>query len=221
MNRFVLISSLLFLFLFQPAFAHADKRIGILVYDGVLTSDVTAPLEVFGVASRKTWFSDYEVLTIGIDDAASIVTEEGLKLGVDTSLANAPEVDAFITTSAYDMDAVLKNENLMNYIRKHAEKGAWLSSNCSGATLLAQAGVLDGKRATTWAGGEAQMQRDYPKVKVQVDQNVVVDGRFVTSNGSLVSYQGALTLLKLMSSPSKADEVAEVLQYSRFSQAKY
>jgi transcriptional regulator GlxA family with amidase domain len=119
------------------------------------------------------------------------------------------------------MDEVLNNKSLMNYVRKHAEKGAWLSSNCSGAMVLAQAGVLDGKRATTYAGGEAKMQRKYPEVKVQTDQNVVVDGKFVTTNGSLVSYQGALTLLKLMSSQRKADEVAEVLQYSRFSQAKY
>jgi transcriptional regulator GlxA family with amidase domain len=52
---------------------------------------------------------------------------------------------------------------------------------------------------------------------VQVDKNLVVDGNVVTSNGSLVSYQAALKLLGLMSSKDKAQEVADTLQYSRFS----
>ncbi|MDF4362349.1 DJ-1/PfpI family protein, partial [Vibrio parahaemolyticus] len=65
--RLLIATLVLFFGMFQMAHA-ADKRIGILVYDGVLTSDVTAPLEVFGVASRLTWFSDYEVLTISVSD---------------------------------------------------------------------------------------------------------------------------------------------------------
>lgn len=107
----------------------SGKRIGILVYDGVLTSDVTAPLEVFGVASRLTWFSDYEPVTISVSKQSTITTEEGLKIGVD--------------------------------------------------------------------------------------------GNILTSNGSLVSYQAALKLLSLMSSNSKAQEVADTLQYSRFSDKKF
>lgn len=197
--------------------AHADKRIGILVYDGVLTSDVTAPLEVFGIASRKSWFTDYQVITIGLTPAKTITTEEGLVLGVDTWVGANPELDAIITTSAYDMDAPNASQALMTLIQKTAAKGGYLASNCSGAFLLAQAGVLDGKKATTWAGGEKDLQKQFPKVNVQVDTNVVVDGNIVTSNGSLVSYQAALTLLKLLSSESKAKEVADVLQYSRFS----
>lgn len=197
--------------------AHADKRIGILVYDGVLTSDVTAPLEVFGIASRKSWFTDYEVITIGLTPAKTITTEEGLVLGVDTWVGANPELDVIITTSSYDMKAPHASKALMALIQKTAANDGYLVSNCSGAFLLAQAGVLDGKKATTWAGGEKGFQKEYPKVKVQEDTNVVVDGKIVTSNGSLVSYQAALTLLKLLSSESKAQEVSEVLQYSRFS----
>ncbi|MEH6569046.1 MAG: hypothetical protein V7709_08230 [Halioglobus sp.] len=68
----------------------ADKRIGILVYDGVLTSDVPAPLEVFGVASRLTWLSDYEVITVSVSDQKAVTTEEGLKIGVDAWIGDAP-----------------------------------------------------------------------------------------------------------------------------------
>jgi transcriptional regulator GlxA family with amidase domain len=86
---------------------------------------------------------------------------------------------------------------------------------------LAKAGLLDGKKATTWAGGEADLKSQFNKVDVQFDTNVVVDGNIITSNGSLVSYQAALVLLSKIASPSKAQEVSEAIQYQRFSQAEF
>ena len=212
-----LIAVLIIFFAVVTAADAADKRIGILVYDGVLTSDVTAPLEVFGVASRLTWFSDYEVITISVADQKTITTEEGLKIGVDAWIGNAPELDVLIVTSSYDMAPLIENKDLIRFIQKTSQVSDWMASNCSGAYLLAEAGLLNGKKATTWAGGETDLQKDYPTVKVQVNQNLVVDGGIITSNGSLVSYQAALKLLHLMSSDTKAQEVADALQYSRFS----
>lgn len=205
---------------FQTVSAES-KRIGILVYDGVLTSDITAPLEVFGVASKLSWFSDYEVITIGVTNKSTITTEEGLKLGADTWIGNNPDVDVLLLPSSYTMEPLLKNKDLISFISAKAKVADYMASNCSGSSLLAEAGVLNGKKATTWAGGESDFQSDYPKVKVQTDQNVVVDGNVITSNGSVVSYQAALTLLKLMTSESKANEVAETIQFARLSNQSY
>ena len=212
-----LIATLIMLFGVATAAEAADKRIGILVYDGVLTSDVTAPLEVFGVASRLTWFNDYEAITVSVSNQKTITTEEGLKIGVDTWIGDAPELDVLIVTSSYDMAPLIENKDLINFIQATSQASDWMASNCSGAYLLAEAGLLDGKKATTWAGGEADLQKNYPSVTVLVNQNLVVDEGIITSNGSLVSYQAALKLLHLMSSESKAQEVADALQYSRFS----
>jgi len=120
-------------------------------------------------------------------------------------------------TSSYDMAPLIENKDLINFIQATSQASDWMASNCSGAYLLAEAGLLDGKKATTWAGGEADLQKNYPLVTVLVNQNLVVDEGIITSNGSLVSYQAALKLLHLMSSESKAQEVADALQYSRFS----
>ncbi len=199
----------------------ASKKVGILVFDGVLTSDVTAPLEVFGVASKLSWFADYDVVTISVSDSLQITTEEGLKLGVDTWIGKKPELDVLLVPSSYSMDPLLENKSLIQFIRTQAQHVEWMASNCSGAFLLAEAGVLDGKQATTWAGGESELQKNYSKVDVQFDTNVVVDGNIVTSNGSVVSYQAALTLLKLMTSERKANEVAETIQYARLSRQAF
>jgi transcriptional regulator GlxA family with amidase domain len=197
-----------------PALA-ADKRIGIIVFDGVLTSDVTAPLEVFGVASKKSWFENYEVITINVSNSDHIVTEEGLSLRVDDHLKNRPEVDVLLMPSSYDMQPLLENQALLQYLRDTAKQADWMASNCSGAFVLAEAGLLAGKKATTWAGGEADFQSDYPQVDVQFDTNYVIDGKVITSNGSLVSYQAAFALLEQMASSRKANEVREALQTQR------
>ncbi len=194
----------------------ADKRIGILVYDNVLSSDVTAPAEVFGVATRKSWFSNYEVLLIGVDrDASVVTTEEGIRLTVDQTIYDDPKLDALIVTSSYAMDTLFENEDLTNFLTDQAESVSWLASNCSGAFLYAHAGLLDGYTATTWAGGEKQLQREFPQIDVLEDRNVVVDRNRISSNGGVPSYQGALVLLAKMTSERKAKEVFETIQLNR------
>lgn len=193
----------------------ATKRIGIIVFDGVLSSDITAPIEVFGVASKQSWFSDYETITINVGTQNSITTEEGLQLKVDTSLDSLPEVDIILVPSSYTMKPLLQNQQLISYLKNTAKSAEWIASNCSGAMLLGEAGLLDGKKVTTWAGGESDLQEAYPKAMVQFDTNYVIDGNVITSNGSLVSYEAALALLAQLSSKSRANEVKEALQMQR------
>jgi putative intracellular protease/amidase len=114
-----------------------------MVFDGFLTSDVTVPIEVFGAAAKKE----------------QVASEEGLRLVADITIYDEVALDVFIVPSAYEMDALLQDEKLIDYIRKQTQSVSWLASNCSGAFLLAAAGVLDGKKATTWAGGKVDYKR--------------------------------------------------------------
>ena len=193
-----------------------DHTIGILVFDDVLTSDITAPLEVFGIASKQSWFNDYDVITINVGNKPSITTEEGLTLTVDDHISNQPKVDILLVPSSYDMQPLLNNPSLISYLKTTASHADWLASNCSGSFLLAEAGLLNGLKATTWSGGESELARAYPKVDVQVDQNVVIDKNVITSNGSLVSYQAAFTLLAQLTSEKNVNKVKETLQLERF-----
>lgn len=197
-----------------PTAAQAATKIGIIVFDGVLTSDVTAPIEVFGAATKHAWFSSYEVVTIAID-RKTITTEEGLTMVASATISDKLDLDALIVPSSYDMAPLLANESLIAFIKSQGTEASWVASNCSGAWLLAQSGLLDGRNATTWAGGEAKMQARYPKVNVQFDKNVVVDGKFITSNGGPVSYEGAFAMLSRMTSAVNARKIADRIQYTR------
>jgi len=197
----------------------AKSKIGIIVFPGFLTSDVTAPIEVFGAATKKAWFSAYEVLVISNLKNKQVTSEEGLRIIADKTIYDNLDLDVLIVPSAYKMKPLLKNKKLINFIKKQGQSATWIASNCSGAFLLAEAGLLDGKKATTWAGGEAGLQKAYPKIKVQFDKNVVVDKNVITSNGGPVSYEAAFTLLAKLSSEKFAKEISELIQFNRLARA--
>ncbi len=197
----------------------ATSKIGILVFDNFLTSDVTAPIEVFGAATKKAWFSSYEVVVISITQNKEVTSEEGLKIIAEKTIYDNFKLDVLIVPSAYEMDGLLKNKDLIQYIKKQNQSASWMASNCSGAFLLGEAGVLDGKKATTWAGGEKGLAKAYPKIKVQYDKNVVIDNKVITSNGGPVSYQAAFELLTKLSSEKFSKEISEAIQFNRLESA--
>jgi transcriptional regulator GlxA family with amidase domain len=197
-----------------PAADGDAKRIGIMLFDGVLTSDVTAPMEVFGHAIAAGSVKGYEVVTVA-REAGSIRTFDGVRLSPDYSLDDAPDLDVIIVGSSYDMDPILEDEAFMGFIRERGAEAEWLASNCSGALILAAAGFLDGKRATTYPGGEVWLKLKHPSTTIEINETVVVDGNIVTSNGSLVSYEAALELLTLMAGEHVGHQTARGLYYNR------
>ncbi|MEQ1516502.1 MAG: DJ-1/PfpI family protein [Usitatibacteraceae bacterium] len=190
------------------------KTIGVLIYDKVLTSDVTAPLEVFGNAVKQSEFANYRVVAIA-PEMKPVMTEEGIALMPQFSIDNAPPLEVLIVGSAYNMDPVLADTKLIEWISDRGKAARWLASNCSGARILGDAGLLIGRRATTYPGGETLMKARYPRTSVVFGEKVAVDGNLVTSNGGLVSYSAALKLLEQMTNASFAEKVAANLYYNR------
>ncbi len=162
--------------------------IGLLIYDHVLQTEITAPSDVFSKHSEDG-MQMFNVITI----AASyelIETEEGLKLFPDYTFENAPKLDVIVVPSAYDMSARVKDERLVHFIQSQNENTQYTVSNCGGASLIGEAGIAKGKKIVTWIGGGADLQKSYPQLKVQDDAKVsfVEDGKFLSSNGNLASY---------------------------------
>ena len=199
--------------------AAADSKIGILVFDGFLTSDVTAPMEVFGAASKKSWFSSYNVVLVSASRSKTVKSEEGLKVVADKTIYDDLVLDVLVVPSAYNMKDFINNKDLIDFIKQQSVNASWMASNCSGAFLLGEAGVLDGKKATTWAGGEKGLAKAYPEIDVQYNRNVVVDEKVITSNGGPISYQAAFALLARLSSEKFSKEISATIQFDRLANA--
>lgn len=189
--------------------------IGIVVFDGVLTAEAIGPAEVFGIASQQDGLAGTKVLLIGINDQSTIRTEEGIQLTVDATIADDLVLDVLLVPGGNDMSHLLQHAKLNAFIHKQEESAQWLGSVCAGAFILGDAGVLDGKQATTWFGGEASLQAQFPAIEVIHDRPVVLDKRRITANGGLVSYRAALSLLGQLSSPEQAKTVYKSLNMDR------
>ena len=189
--------------------------IGLLMYDNVLTTELTAPLDVF---TKRTQNGEllFNVITIA-ESYDFIVSEEGLKMFPDFTLENSPKLDILIVPSAYDMSLQVKNQHLVDFIKSQNNNTEYTVSNCAGATLIGESGIADGKKIVTWIGGGEDLQKNYPNLKVQDDGNVsyMEDGKFLSSNGNLASYISSLKLLEKLSSKEHREFVESYLYLKR------
>lgn len=185
--------------------------IGLLMYNGVLTTEVTATMDVFSKPTEagKQLFN---VITIA-ETSDPIVSEEGLKIVPDYTFENCPKLDVLFVPSAYDMYTQVHNPKIVEFIKEQNKNTKYTVSNCAGAQLIGASGIADGKKIVTWIGGGEQLQKDYPNLKVQDDSVVryMEDGKFLSSNGNLISYVSALNLLKKMAGQEQVDFVESYL----------
>jgi len=189
--------------------------IGLLMYNGVLQSEVVATSDVFAKLSEDGQ-QLFNVITIA-ETTNPITTEEGLRLLPDYTFENSPKLTAIFVPSAYDMWSQVHNEKIVNFIKEKNKEVDFVVSNCGGAQLIGESGIADGHKIVTWIGGGPDLQKEYPNLLVQ-DENEVTyirDGRFLSSNGNLASYISALELLEIMSSPEHRKFVESYLYLDR------
>jgi transcriptional regulator GlxA family with amidase domain len=115
------------------------------------------------------------------------------------------------------MGEAVKNESIVDFIKKQNSNTLYTVSHCSGAALVGEAGIADGKKIVTWIGGGTGLQKSYPNLIVQDESKIsfVEDGKFMSSNGNLTSYISSLELLEKMASPEHRKYVEAWLYLDR------
>ena len=198
-----------------PALDPALPTIGLLLYDSVLTTEVTASADVFSKKSEDGR-QLFNVVTIA-ETLDPIRTEDALTFLPDYTFATSPKLDVLFVPSAYNMWSQVHNPAIVEFIRRKNEETTYTVSNCAGAQLIGAAGIADGHRIVTWIGGGEQLQQDYPALEVQDDSTVtfVEDGKFLSSNGNLASYVAALELVEKLTSPAHRKFVESYIYLER------
>jgi len=170
----------------------------IVMFPDVQALDVTGPLEVFALANRLSpgRVPRYQISVLAAE-AGVVSTSSGLSLlaGRGIRQANGP-VDTLLVAGGQGTRAAMRDTRLVSWIRHTAPRARRVASVCSGAFLLGEAGLLDGRRATThWAVCEA-LQRRYPTARVEADPIFVRDGKVSTSAGVTAGMDLALELVE-------------------------
>ena len=151
--------------------------VGIFIFNDVEVLDFTGPFEVFSTTRKQAGDEEqylYSVSLIGPNDDA-IKTRGGMEVKPHFSISSHPPMDRLIIPGGYGTRPLMHHEPVIEWIRSFDPKRTRLASVCTGSLLLASAGHLDGKRATTHWTVLDMMEESFPEVQVDRDSHVIID----------------------------------------------
>jgi transcriptional regulator GlxA family with amidase domain len=153
----------------------------VFIFPGVRLLDVTGPIEVFTSANG---FGGRYRLELVSGDGRDVVASGGTRLGADLSVDDIRQpCDVLIIPGGPEWERLVKDDALLDLVRKLNGTARRTASVCTGAFLLAGAGLLDGRRATTHWRNAGQLALRFPAVRVEPDAIFVQDGPMMTSAG--------------------------------------
>jgi transcriptional regulator GlxA family with amidase domain len=189
--------------------------IGILIFEGVIINEVVAPLDVFSNsnADGKTLFN---VIIIAKENK-TYSSAHGLKLIPDFTIDKVPELKVLVVPSSYNPADQTADKKLVDFVKEQNKTTEYIASHCAGAFLIGESGIAENKKIVTYVTGGESLQKNYPNLKVADDSevSVVEDGKFISSNGSLVSYIASFDLLEKLTSKEHRKFVEESILLDR------
>jgi transcriptional regulator GlxA family with amidase domain len=164
--------------------------------------DITGPLEVFGRAARwlteeRGWRDPAYTVELVATKAGALTTSSGIRLIAERSIAQVRgPIDTLLVAGGRGTTAAMRDRPLIEWLRSTERRARRLCSVCTGAFLLAEAGLLDGLSATTHWRQCAGLAARYPLVSVETDPIFVRAGKIFTSAGVTAGIDLALALLE-------------------------
>jgi transcriptional regulator GlxA family with amidase domain len=196
-------------------------NVGVLLFEGVAVLDLAGPFEVLtrarlepGAESRR--FDDdalFNVFTVG-KTAEPVTATGGLVIVPRHSFADAPRIDLLLVPGGFGTRPLLQDAETIDWIRRTADSARRTASVCTGALLLARAGLLDGRRATTHWGAFGLLTSLARDVTVDREARFVDDG-VMTSAGLASGMDLALHIVETLFGRTVADETARYIEYRR------
>lgn len=188
-------------------------RVGILLFDDVEVLDFAGPFEVFAVTILENGEQPFIVETVS-EKGTLISARNGLKVQPDYSFNSMPPFDILVIPGGLGArDREINNAKVIKWIASQAQRVQWMTSVCTGALLLAKAGLLNGKKATThWASLE-RLKTEFPEVDVRRGVKFVDEGNIVTSGGISAGINMSFHIVKRLLGVGVARETARRMEY--------
>jgi transcriptional regulator GlxA family with amidase domain len=176
------------------------RRIAVILFPGFQILDAAGPISAFEIASR---FADGAyALDVRAATPGEVVSSSGARMSAQP-LGDAETVDTVIVVGGEGTRAAMSDATLLAFVRQSASRARRIASVCSGAYVLATAGLLDGRRATTHWQRSADFAKRFPKVRLDADRIWIRDGEIWTSAGITAGIDLALAMI--------ADDLGEAI----------
>jgi transcriptional regulator GlxA family with amidase domain len=188
------------------------RTVAILLYDDVEVLDVAGPFAVFAVTDELSDYQLFRVQTVALAPV-TVRARNGLQLVPDHTLETAPAPDILMVPGGSGSRALLQRPEVLGWLRYHAQRAEIVASVCTGARLLAGAGLLDGLSATTHAENIAELAALAPAATLVGDRRFIDHGRIATSAGIAAGIDLSLHLVARLHGPATAEKTARYMEY--------
>jgi transcriptional regulator GlxA family with amidase domain len=182
--------------------------LGVVLFPDFELLDVAGPLEVLGFMR-----DEFHLLLVG-PDAGPVASAQGPRSVCDHRFADCPPLDALLVPGGRGTRREVENEALLRWLRERAAVAELVTSVCTGAGLLARAGVLDGRRATSNKRAWDWVVSQGPKVHWVRRARWIEDGKFWTSSGVSAGMDMTLALVASRLGAEVAEEAAWRIEYA-------
>jgi transcriptional regulator GlxA family with amidase domain len=193
------------------------KQVGIVLYEDVEVLDFCGPFEVFSVTrlneeKRREELSPFQAFLVA-ESTSPVVATGGMKVVPDYDLESCPKLDILLVPGGWGFRPQMNNERLLKWVADRSREVETLTSVCTGALLLAKAGLLEGKRATTHWRWLDSMQEMFPKTTVEKRLHFVEEGAFFSSAGISAGIDMTLRLVARYYGEAVARATARHMEY--------
>jgi transcriptional regulator GlxA family with amidase domain len=193
------------------------KNIAILLFDDVEVLDFAGPYEVFAVTDELRGYAVFNVFTVA-ENVGTIRARNGLKVVPHFSREDCPSPHVLIVPGGFGTRALLNKPALLEWLRLKAKHAELVMSVCTGALVLAKAGLLDGLRATTHHGSFELLRSLAPRTEVLENERFVDNGRVLTAAGISAGIDCSLHVVERLLGSETAQATAREMEYHRADQ---
>jgi transcriptional regulator GlxA family with amidase domain len=190
------------------------KTFGVMLFEGFEVLDVFGPLEAFGILAYD---GKCRVVTVA-ERAGAVTSAQGPKVIADfgfteSGFNDCPPIDILLVPGGIGTRREVTNHTALEWLIAHAQKAEIVASVCTGAALLAKAGLLDGRRATSNKLSFKWVMEQGPKVNWVHEARWVDDGKFSTSSGVSAGIDMALAIIARITDLTTAENIAIRMEY--------
>lgn len=189
-------------------------NVAILIFDDVEVLDFAGPFEVFAVTDELHEHQAFHTFTLGLKPG-TVRARNGLKVVPDFTLENCPSPQIIIVPGGQGRRALMQMPALHEWLRRKSRTAEIVMSVCTGAFVLARAGLLDGLRVTTHHRSIAELREFAPQFEVVDDERFTDNGKFITAAGISAGIDCSLHVVARLLGADAADRTAAHMEYRR------
>lgn len=187
-------------------------NVGILLFNEVEVLDFAGPFEVFSICSTDDQKKLFNVFTVS--EQPEIIARNGLQVKSHYTFETTPQIDLLVIPGGLGAETVeMYNLNLRQWILQQHTHAQLTFSICTGAFILAEAGLLDGLKATTHWMDIARLKQDYPQIDVLTNVKYVDEGKIISAAGISSGINASLYIVAKLHGADIAKQTAKRMEY--------